>query len=369
MVKTELNSLNASKTAQGSLGGKDIYSIILRNGQMEVELLNIGCAIMAIRVPDKAGTIKNVVAGLDNIADYAQNPWYFGCVVGRYANRISNGRFELDGKTVQLSLNEGSGHLHGGRDGFHKKVWDIIALTDNNDEAGVTLEYFSCDGEEGYPGNLRVRVSYTLNTKNQFTIHYLAETDKATPVSLTNHSYFNLTGFEHPTVTGHILEINAREYTEKNEWNLPSGKRLPVADTPLDFSAAKPIGRDISCFEQDVWFDHNYILPVIAGQKMVFAAQLSEPAWGRVLRVFTNAPGMQLYTANLWDGSIGAAGKRYVKHGAVALETQAFPDSPNHPAFPDTIVRPGKPYRSTTMYVFETTETICRPEGAKENKP
>ena len=359
MLNLQQDSPGVSTAVHGSLKGKDIYTITLKKGQLEVTILNIGCVIRSIHVRGKNGIVKNVVAGFDNIAGYEHNPWYFGCIVGRYANRINNGRFELDGQTIQLSLNEGGAHLHGGVEGFHQKVWEMVSLTDNSDEAGVTLQYLSPDKEEGYPGNLRVQVKYVLNTKNQFTIQYYAETDKATPVSLTNHSYFNLTGFEQPTINDHILQINASHCTEKNEHNLPSGKLVAVSGTPLDFSAPKKIGRDIDRFGADLGYDYNYVLPGAFAKKMILAAQLSEPVSGQILRIYTNRPGIQLYTANLWNGQLsGAQGKPYVRHGAVALETQSFPDSPNHPDFPDTIVRPGRPFRSTTVYEFDQSETI-----------
>ncbi|HEY4147992.1 MAG TPA: aldose epimerase family protein [Chitinophagaceae bacterium] len=354
MLNQKQDALNASAAVYGSMKGKDVYAVTLKNGQMEVTISNIGCAITAVSVPCRKGERKNVVAGFENILDYAKNPWYFGCVVGRYAGRISQGRFELDGEMIQLSVNEGGSHLHGGVEGFDKKVWEVVSLINKKDEVGVELRYFSPDGEEGYPGNMCVRVIYLLTRQNRLSLHYFAETDKATPVNLTNHSYFNLSAFNSALVTDHILTINASRYTEKNEQNLPTGNILSLAGSPLDFSLPKRIGDEIAQFTHDRGFDHNYILRHAASDKKVAAAELYDPVSGRVLRIFTDQPAIQMYTANLWDGSYcGPQQKSYVQHGAVALETQAFPDSPNHTQFPSTILRPGDTFRSTTVYEFD----------------
>ncbi|SFE43555.1 aldose 1-epimerase [Chitinophaga sp. CF118] len=339
--------LSVSSKYYGQLKGSDLYLITLKNEQMSVTITNLGCSITAIYTPDRNGVMKNVVAGFSDLQQYERNEAYFGCVVGRYANRIAYGRFLLDGQPVQLSVNDAGNHLHGGFEGFHKKVWEIVEVTDT----GVVMEYLSRDREEGYPGNLRVKVQYTLDNEGRFSIQYTGMTDQCTPVNLTNHSYFNLSGFEQPLITDHLLYINAYYYTGKNELNVPDGKILKVEGTPLSFLQPKRIGADIDRFPADQGFDHNYVLNGKREDGIVPAATLYDPLTGRQLRVFTDQPGLQLYTANLWDGSL------YEKHGAVALETQAFPDSPNHPQFPGTILEPGSTYETCTIYEFSVLKS------------
>lgn len=335
--------------------GKEVFSITMKNEQLEIRCTNLGCSIMSVYAPDANGEMKNVVAGFASIADYEYNRDYFGCVLGRYANRIAGSSFLLDGKAIQLSPNDGVNHLHGGVDGFNKKVWNIKNVSDGHKEVSVTFGYVSHDGEEGYPGNLYVQVKYTLNSKNQLCLEYNAHSDKATPVNLSNHSYFNLTGFDNPTITDHILQINSAGFTEKNEANVPNGNINPIAGTPLDFLSPKTIGKHINEFPSDKGFDQNYVLKKAVPGEVVLAAQLTEPSTSRTLRVFTDQPGLQLYTANFWDNTIyGEQGLYYQKHGAVALETQAFPNSPNLPSFPNTILYPGQQYFSKTIYEFGT---------------
>jgi aldose 1-epimerase len=311
---------------------KDLYMVTLKNDQIIVNITNLGCTVTAIHTPDRSGVMKNIVAGFNDLSSYEQNDAYFGCVVGRYANRIAGGKFILGGQPVQLSVNDGINHLHGGFEGFHKKRWSVVAVIEETELVGVIMEYLSRDGEEGYPGNLLVQVRYTRYT------------DQATPVNLTNHSYFNLSGFEQALITGHLLQINALYYTGKNDYNVPDGSIIKVQGTALDFLQPKRIGDDIDQFPDDKGFDHNYVLN--SAGEITEAAVLYEPVTGRELRVFTDQPGIQLYTANWWYGSL------YPKHGAVALETQAFPDSPNHPSFPCTILHPGEVYERHTIYAF-----------------
>jgi aldose 1-epimerase len=323
---------------------KDLHLITLKNDQVIINITNLGCTVTAIYTPDRNGVMKNIVAGFEDLKDYTSNEAYFGCVVGRYANRIAGGKFTLAGEQIQLSVNDGTNHLHGGVEGFHTKIWEIAAVIDKTDEVGVVLEYTSKDGEEGYPGNLQVQVKYTLDNKGKLSISYTASTDRSTPVNLTNHSYFNLSGFEQPLVTDHLLQINALYYTSKNSSNVPDGNVKKVAGTALDFLEPGKIGANIDQLKEDKGFDHNYVLETAGG--ITEAAVLYEPVTGRVLKVYTDQPGMQLYTANWWDGTL------YPQHGAVALETQAFPDSPNHPSFPDTILHPGDVYAKHTIYEF-----------------
>lgn len=336
----------------GILQGKEVYKYTLQNETVKVDITNLGGVIMAIYTKGRDQLQKNIVAGFKDIKDYEDNPYYFGCVIGRYANRIANGKFILNSKNVQLTVNDGINHLHGGFKGFNKKVWKLTDSQSNDDQASVEFEYLSCDGEEGYPGNLLVKIKYILNSKNQLCIEYNADTDKATPISLTNHSYFNLSGFEMPTINEHLLKLNAGNYTEKNLNNTPTGKILSVVDKPLDFRQPKKIGKDIHQFPKDKGFDHNFILKRNFPGEIVLAAQLKDTSSGRTLTIYTDQPAIQLYTANFWDGALKGVHGAYQQHGAVALETQAFPDSPHHPSFPDTILQPGQHYFSTTIYEF-----------------
>lgn len=336
----------------GIIEGQEVYKYTLQNASVKVDITNLGCAIMAIHTGGRDQLEKNIVAGFNDIKDYEENPYYFGCVVGRYANRIASGKVILNDRNIQLSVNDGTNHLHGGFKGFNKKVWKLSATQSDEDKVSVEFEYVSHDGEEGYPGNLSVKVKYTLNSKNQLCIEYNADTDKATPINLTNHSYFNLSGFETPTIYDHLLTVNAENFTEKNVNNIPTGKIIPVVNTPLDFSSSKKIGMDINEFPIDKGFDYNFILKKNFSGEMVLAAQLKDASSGRILTVYTDQPAMQLYTANFWDGTVKGAHGAYLQHGAAALETQSFPDSPNHPSFPDTILQPGQHYFSTTIYEF-----------------
>ena len=337
---------------------------VLDNGGIRVVVINLGATIVSIDAPDRNGVAGNIVAGFADEGSYRQNQHYLGCVVGRYVNRIGGGRFLLDGNPVQLSVNDSPNHLHGGFEGFHRQVWDLYSRIRTASEVGIVLEYLSRDGEEGYPGNLRVQVTYLLDAAGRLSIGYKAVTDKKTPVSLSNHSYFNLTAFETPVIDDHLLRVFAARYTEKNGSNLPSGRIVPVAGTPLDFSTPRRIGEMIGELAADRGYDHNYVIdrenagevPAAAepGQ-LTPAAELYDPWSGRRLRVLTDQPGIQVYTANWWDGSIpGRQGRHYVQHGAVALETQAFPDSPNHSGFPDTLLVPGAVYRTKTIFEFST---------------
>ena len=335
-------------------GNEKLFRVILCNGNMIVELTNIGCAITAIRTPDNKNNQANIVAGFSGLLDYKSNADYFGCVVGRYSNRITHGQFQLDGRTYQLSINDGSNHLHGGTEGFSHKVWNIHETIEREDECGIVFSYFSPDGEDGYPGNLSVTVKYLLSRENRLGIYYKAVTDKSTPVSLTNHSYFNLSGFTEPTIYHHKLCLEAIEYTLKSGNNTPTGEIAKVQGTALDFRTPKLIGKDINAFPEDMGYDHSFIIKNNNSKDIVKAAVLNEEKSGRMITIYTDRPAIQVYTGNFWNGNIeGEQGYRYIKHGGVALETQAFPDSPNHPHFPDTILHPGEVYESTTIYEFD----------------
>lgn len=331
---------------------KRIEQFVLSNGGIRVGILDLGATISFLEIPDRQGRLANVVAGFPGPEQYWQNDYYFGCVVGRYANRIGGGCFLLDGHPVQLSVNNAGNHLHGGFEGFHRRFWTMKSSDDFHGETGIVLEYRSPDEEEGYPGNLRATVSYWLDSQGCFRIDYEAVCDQPTPVNLTNHTYFNLSGFTQPTILDHQLKVFAGTYTEKNAQNLPTGRILPVTGTPLDFTTPKRIGEHIDTLVADKGFDHNYVLdPSKSG--IASAAELYDPVSGRFLRVRTDRPGIQVYTANWWDGSIvGQQGVPYLQHGAVALETQAFPDSPHQPSFPDTILRPGTIHQTSTIFEF-----------------
>jgi aldose 1-epimerase len=252
-----------------------------------------------------------------------------------------------------LSVNNGSNHLHGGTEGFSRKVWHIHEIIEGEDECGIVFSYFSPDGEEGYPGNLSVTVKYLLSRENRLGIYYKAITDKSTPVSLTNHSYFNLSGFAEPTIYNHKLCIDADEYTVKSRNNTSTGEVAKLQGTPLDFRTPKLIAKDIHAFPEDMGYDYSFILKNNNTNAVVKAAILSEEESGRMVTVYTDRPAIQVYTGNFWDGSSeGEQGYRYIQHGGVALETQAFPDSPNHSHFPGSIVRPGEVHESTTIYEF-----------------
>jgi aldose 1-epimerase len=337
-------------------GGR-ILQLVLENNGITIELTNIGCAITAIRTPDRNGVYKNIVAGFRDLKDYRTNPDYFGCVVGRYANRIAGGKLQLDGKDYQLTLNDTPNHLHGGRQGFSHKIWELEELTENATTCGAMFSYVSPDGEEGYPGNLQVKVKYVLSMDHRLEISYSAVTDKATPVNLTNHSYFNLTGFEQPSILHHRLWLNAGMYTEKSPANTSTGKMLDVSGTALDFRTPRRIGECIDDFPADMGYDHNFVLDHAQAAIEQACAVLSEETTGRSVKVYTTAPAVQVYTGNYWNGTItGEQGHVYKKHGGVALETQAFPGSVSHPGFPNTILYPGEEYTSTTIFEFSVDQ-------------
>jgi aldose 1-epimerase len=329
--------------------GIEIQLFHLNNGDIEVGLCNYGCTIVSVSMPGRNGEKKNVVAGFSNPKDYQKDHPYFGSTVGRFANRVAGGKFTIDEQVYHLRQNNNGNHLHGGINAFHRKVWVAV-----QDERGIAFSYLSEDGEEGYPGNLQVSVQFSLSDDNELRIEYKATTDRVTIINLTNHSYFNLSGFETPTILDQQLKIYSGTYTAKNENNVPSGEIRPVRGTPYDFTNSRLIGKDINLLQADRGYDINYVLDN-ASKEPAPAAELYDPRSGRLLKVFTDQPGLQVYTANWWDGSfVDQQGKPYLQHGAVALETQAFPDSPNHRDFPNTILRPGEVYHTTTTYQFLT---------------
>jgi aldose 1-epimerase len=340
--------ITITKSIFGHIDGKEVDLYTISGQDMIVKITNLGGIVTSIQVPDKNGKMDDVVLGFDSLQDYLKEHPYFGCLVGRYANRIAKGKFELDGKTYQLAINNGENHLHGGLKGFDKKIWDAKEYREGN-ETGIELNYTSPDGEENYPGNLEVKVIYTISPANELKIRYFAETDKATPVNLTYHGYFNLKGAGNGDILDQQLMIDADRYTVVNDQLIPTGELRDVTSTPFDFRQPKPVGRDMAGVSGG--YDHNFVL----NNKSQFAkvASLEDTASGRLMEVFTDQPGIQFYGGNFLDGSlIGKGGKPYKWHYGLCLETQHFPDSPNHPEFPNTILRPGEVFKSVTVYKF-----------------
>jgi aldose 1-epimerase len=335
-------------------GAVDLYTIRNANG-LELRVTNYGGIIVSLRVPDKNGSLADVVLGYDNLDGYLKNPAYFGAIVGRYANRIANGTFTLDGVEYHLAKNNGPNSLHGGLKGFDKVIWQAEPFT-NEQGSGLFLRYTSKDGEEGYPGNLKAKVTYTFTDQNELKIDYEATSDKATPVNLTSHSYFNLAGEGNGDILKHELTLNADHFTPVDQTLIPTGELRSVKGTPMDFTTSTPIGARINdSYDQLLighGYDHNFVL-TRKGDDLQLAARVRDAQSGRVLEVYTTEPGVQLYTGNFLDGTItGKHGRVYNKHGALCLETQHFPDSPNHANFPSTILRPGQKDHSSTVFKF-----------------
>ncbi len=323
------------------------FTLSNQNG-MEVRILNYGGIIASIMAPDKQGRLEDIVLGFDKPEAYQKKNPYFGAIVGRYGNRIAQGKFTLNGKDYKLAVNNGPNHLHGGKKGFDKVLWEPAFQVSEN---RLTLSYTSHDGEEGYPGNLDVTVHYILTEDNELYIEYMAVTDLPTPVNLTNHSYFNLGGKEADTILDHQIKIHSNYYVPVNENLIPTGEIKPVQDSPFDFRQLKSIKEHIE--EVSGGYDHTFVLTKAQPKSLTLAARVYEPHSGRTLKVLTTQPGMQFYTGNFLDGSVtGKGGKVYHKHTGFCLETQHYPDSPNHPKFPNTILNPGEIYRHTTVYQF-----------------
>lgn len=346
--------MKITRTPFGAVDGKEVFLFTLvNNGDMTVKIINLGGIITSVLVPDRTGKLDDVVLGFNDLSDYLRAHPYLGAIVGRYGNRIAKGRFVLNGKEYRLALNDGNNHLHGGTAGFHQVVWEAAAF-EEEDGVGVELRYLSKDGEEGYPGNLTTTVRYLLTDRNEIVINYYATTDQPTVVNLTQHSYFNLKGEGCGDILDHEILIHARHYTVVNDELIPTGEIKPVADTPLDFTTFQPIGARIHLLPGG--YEHNYVLNRGEAQPSL-AAEVREPQSGRIMSVYTTEPGMQFYTGNNLDGTFtGKRGVKYDKHSGFCLETQHFPDSPNHPEFPSTVLNPGAVYRQTTIYRFATEQ-------------
>lgn len=360
-MTTSTIARDASVTSQPygtTADGQSVEEYILTNANgVEVRIITYGGIITSVQVPDRDGFRANINLGFNNLADYETKSPYFGCIAGRYANRIANAEFTLEGKKYTLAANDGPNSLHGGNVGFDKRVWQASPVSGNG-EVGVALHYLSPDGEEGYPGNLDVKVVYTLTADNGLRLDYTATTDAPTVVNLTNHAYWNLMGEGQGAIYDHILWLDADRYTPVNETLIPTGELAPVEGTPFDFRIPKPLAPgQRSNHEQIVFargYDHNFVLNRAEGDTSVrLAARMYEPTCGRYLEVWTDQPGLQVYAGNFLNGTlVGASGRIYRQSDAFALETQHFPDSPNQPNFPSTVLRPGETYQTTTIYKF-----------------
>jgi aldose 1-epimerase len=355
-VKADSTTMKAtiSERPFGNFEGKAVteYTIINPSG-MQVSILNYGGTVTKIITKDKDGRDGDVILGFDSLSGYLQkgNP-YFGCLVGRYANRIANAKFSLDGASYTLAANDNGQSLHGGLKGFDKVMWTAEKLPDSS---SLKLTYMSKDGEEGYPGNLKVEVVYSLTPDNELKIEYKASTDKPTPVNLTNHCYFNLSAGADSTILGHDLLIKADKYTPVNAKLIPLGKHEDVKNTAFDFTISKSIGKEINTVKGG--YDHNWVLNR-TGSGLEKIAILSHAESGRQVDVLTTEPGLQFYSGNFLDGTLTGCkgGKPYVWHGGLCLETQHFPDSPNQPSFPTTILKPGEIYGQLTVYKFSVNK-------------
>jgi aldose 1-epimerase len=345
--------LSVEKSSYGKLpDGRpvDLYTLTNAKG-MQVKLTNYGAITVSVEVPDRHGQSADVTLGYDTLAGWLTNTSYFGATVGRYANRIAKGKFALDGKTYTLATNNGENHLHGGSKGFDKLLWDAQPV-DTGQTVGVRFAYLSQDGEEGYPGNLRVTALYTLNNDNEFMVQFSATADKPTIVNLAHHSYWNLAGAAAGDILGHELMLNADKYTPVDASLIPTGELKSVKNTPMDFTKPTAIGARIAQVEGG--YDHNFVLRNQTG-RVALAARVYEPKSGRVLEIRTDQPGIQFYSGNFLDGSVtGKGGIVYKKHWGFCLETQHYPDSPNHPDFPPVVLRPGQTYKHTMVHKFST---------------
>jgi len=345
-----------SKEVFGSLpdgSTADIFTLRNANG-MEARITNYGGIVVSLTAPDRNGVWGDVVHGCNSLAEYLKEFYYFGCLVGRYGNRIAKGKFTLNGQEYTLAQNNGENNLHGGIKGFDKVLWKARAL-DRKDGAALELTYTAKDGEEGFPGNLSVKAIYSLTADNALKLEYTATTDKDTHCNLTHHSYFNLAG--KGDVLGYEMFINSAKYTPVSASLIPTGELRPVAGTPFDFSKPTPIGARIDADDEQIKFgagyDHNWVLKKERQGRLSLAATVYDPSTGRFLEAFTTEPGVQCYTGNYLDGSLtGKGGWAYPRRSAFCLEPQHFPDSPNQPTFPSTVLKPGQTYRHTLLYKF-----------------
>lgn len=359
ILLSNCSTVKVSKTPFGSTSdgtAVDLFTLENANG-MQAKITNYGGIVTQLHVPDQNGKLGDVVLGYDKLSSYIKASPYFGCITGRYANRIAKGQFKIGEAAYKLATNNGENHLHGGNVGFDKQVWAAKEVTGLG-KAGIELTYLSKDGEEGYPGNLDSKVTYWLTNQNELEIEYEAKTDKATPINLTHHSYFNLAGEGSGNILGHAVEIFANTFVPTDAGNIPLGELKKVTGTPFDFLTPHKIGERIEEKNQQLEFgkgyDHNWVIND-SGNSLNLAARVTEPRTGRVMEVLTDQPGIQFYTGNFLDGSnIGKGNKVYNHRNAFCLETQVHPDSPNQPDFPNSILKPGETYRHVCIYRFKT---------------
>lgn len=339
--------MDFGKTADGT----PVERYVLTNGKVTAKVMTYGGIITDLIVPDRNGKPGDVVLGFDTLDGYLKGHPFFGATVGRYANRIAKGKFSLDGKEYTLAVNNGPNTLHGGNKGWDKYVWKVEKSSDTS----LTLSHTSPDGDEGYPGKIDATVTFTVTNDNALRIDYTAKTDKATPLNLTNHTYFNLGGPASGVIDDHVLQLEVDSFTPVDDTLIPTGKIAPVRGTPLDFTRPTAIGsRYNELTAEPKGYDHNFVLRG-HGELTALAARVTDPKSGRVMEVYTTEPGVQLYTSNFMDGTLKGKGEVvYKQHGAFCLETQHYPDSPNHPEFPSSILKPGETFKSTTIYKFST---------------
>ena len=348
VAKSAVTKESFGKTEEGEV--VDIYTLTNSHG-LKARVTTWGACLVEMHAPDRSGTMADVTLGFDKLDGYLGKHPFFGATAGRYANRIAKGKFLLDGKEYTLAVNNGVNHLHGGLKGFDHRNWRGEIAKDAN---AVRFAYTSADGEEGYPGELKVAVTYTLTEKNELRIDYEATTDKPTVVNLTNHAYWNLAGAGEGEILGHELTLHAEKFTPVDEGSIPTGKLEPVAGGPMDFTKAKAIGKDFAQMSGTPGgYDHNFVLDKPKPGALTLAAEVHEPKSGRVMKISTTQPGIQFYTGNHLDGTVAGKGGKVCKMNfGFCLETQHFPDSPNHPYFPTTTLRPGQTFRSTTVHQF-----------------
>mgnify|MGYP001817722445 CR=1 FL=1 len=353
-TKAPISELDFGSTSRGE--AVSIYTLTNTNG-MKVVITNYGGTIISLTVPDRKGVFENIVLGYKTLADYESGKAYLGALIGRYGNRIAGGRFELNGEGYILARNNEPNHLHGGNRGFDRVIWRAERSMSINGP-GLLLEYTSNDGEEGYPGTLVSKVRYTLSNDNELRIDYEAVTDKATPVNLTSHCYFNLSGEAKRDILGHWLEIAADYFTAVDSNLVPTGEFCPVDDSPFDFRSARPVGDGINADHEQLIFgggyDHNWVIDRQAAGQARYMATVSDPDNGRVMKVYSTEPGVQFYTGNFLNGTAGGKGMDFQDRYGLCLETQHFPDSPNQPNFPSTILQPGQIYSTQTIYSCST---------------
>ncbi|MEV6378902.1 aldose epimerase family protein [Streptomyces sp. NPDC051773] len=337
--------------------GTEVHRWSLENGGTRLKVLSYGGIVQSLEIPDAEGRYANVSLGFDTLEAYVADSPYFGALIGRYGNRLAGGRFTLEGEPYELSVNDGANSLHGGAGGFDKVVWQVEPF-ERDSEVGLHLTHTSADGDMGYPGTLDVQVTYTLTARGEWRVDYEATTDRTTVVNLTSHVYFNLAGEGSGSVGDHRLTIAAGRYTPVDSGLIPTGEPVGVEGTPFDFRAGKTIAEDLRRADPQLLyakgFDHNWVLDKGVTAEPEWAATLVDPASGRTLRISTTEPGLQFYSGNFLDGTlVGPSGAIYRQGDALCLETQHFPDSPNQPSYPSTVLRPGQTYRSTTVHAFD----------------